>query len=252
MKPQWDGTGAAHENPEEIPMKPMLAGLAAVLFLTIPAVADAPVPTLTADGRGTEMVVPDIAVVTIGVASRGRTASAALAANSTDLTRAIGVIRAAGVADKDIGTSGFGIDPVYAEQKEGEANTPPPIVGYQVSNSVTVTIRDITRSGGILDAVVNAGANQVNGISFDVSDRTAAHEAALKAAIAEALAKGELMADAAGVKLVRVLSVSTSEGGGPRPVFAAMAMKAAPAPPVMPGQQSLDANATISWEIAPK
>jgi uncharacterized protein YggE len=233
-------------------MKPMLAGLAAVLFLTIPALADGPTPTLTADGRGTEMVVPDIAVVTIGVESRGRTASAALAANSTDLTRAIGAIRAAGVADRDIGTSGFGIDPVYAEQKEGETNTPPPIIGYQVSNSVTVTIRDIAKSGGILDAVVNAGANQVNGISFDVSDPKAAHEAALKAAIAEALAKGELMADAAGVRLVRVLSVATAQDGGPRPMFLAMAAKAAPSAPVMPGQQSLDATATISWEIAPK
>jgi uncharacterized protein YggE len=229
-------------------MKPMLAGLAAVLVLTIPALADGPTPTLTADGRGTEMVVPDIAVVTIGVESRGRTASAALAANSTDLTRAIGAIRAAGVADRDIGTSGFGIDPVY----EGETNTPPPINGYQVSNSVTVTIRDIAKSGGILDAVVNAGANQVNGISFDVSDPKAAHEAALKAAIAEALAKGELMADAAGVRLVRVLSVATAQDGGPRPMFLAMAAKAAPSAPVMPGQQSLDATATISWEIAPK
>ena len=234
-------------------MKSMLAGLAAALLFALPAFADALVPTLTADGQGITMVVPDIAVVSIGVASRARTASAALAANSTDLAKAIAAIRAAGVADKDIGTSGFAIDPVYQQPPAGqEQTTPPAIVGYGVSNSVTVTIRDIAKSGGILDAVVSAGANQVNGISFDVSDPKAANNAALKAAIADALAKGQLMADAAAVKLVRVLTVSTSQGGGPRPVFAAMAMKAAPSVPVMPGQQSLDASATIAWEIAPK
>ncbi|MEJ0097311.1 MAG: SIMPL domain-containing protein [Bauldia sp.] len=233
-------------------MKPMLAGLAAALLFALPAFADTPTPTLSANGQGTEMVVPDIATVSIGVVSRAKTASAALGQNSTDLARAIAAIQAAGVADKDIGTSGLSIDPVYQQPADGQAQTTlPAIIGYSVSNSVTVTIRDIAKSGGILDAVVSAGANQVNGISFDVSDPKAAHDASLKAAIADALARGQLMADAAGVKLVRVLSVSTSEGGMPRPVFAAMAFKAAPVP-VMPGQQSLDASATVTWEIAPK
>ena len=252
MKPQWAGTGAAPKNRRRTPLKPMLAGLVAALLFAVPALADQAPPTLTADGQGITMVVPDIAVVTIGVASRARTASAALAANSTDLARAIAAIQAAGVADKDIGTSGFAIDPIYQPVPEGQQQTTPPaIIGYGVSNSVTVTIRDIAKSGGILDAVVSAGANQVNGIRFDVSDPKAANDAALTAAIADALAKGALMADAAGVKLVRVLSVSASAGGGPRPVFMAMAKAASPVP-VMPGQQSLDASATISWEIAPK
>ena len=123
---------------------------------------------------------------------------------------------------------------------------------YGVSNSVSVTIRDIAKSGPILDAVVSAGANQVNGISFDVSDRKTPSDAALKAAIADAIDRGTLMADAAGVKLVRVLSVSTAGGNEPTPVFARMALKAAPPVPVMPGQQTLSATATIAWEIAPK
>jgi uncharacterized protein YggE len=240
-------------------MNPRFAGalvstvLVAALLLAFPAAADQPQPaTLTASGDGSVQVVPDIAVVTIGVASRARTAGAALAQNSTDLTKAIAAIKAAGVDDKDIATSGFGIDPVYAEPKAGEVSQAPAIVGYSVSNSVTVTIREIGKSGSILDQVVAAGANQVTGISFSIADAKAANDAALKSAIAEALAKGNLMAGAAGVKLVRVLSVSTADGAPPRPVFAAMAMKADRAVPVMPGQQAITANATITWEIAPQ
>ena len=239
-------------------MKPRLAGalipaaLLACLLFSLPAAADTPqAPTLTANGEGSVMVVPDIAVVTIGVASRARTAGAALAQNSTDLTKAISAIKGASVDEKDIATSGFGIDPVYAEPKAGEVSQAPAIIGYSVSNSVTVTIRDVAKSGGILDQVVAAGANQVTGISFSLADAKSANDSALKSAIAAALAKGGLMAEAAGVKLVRILSVSTAESAPPRPVFAAMAMKAAPSVPVMPGQQSVTASATITWEIAP-
>jgi uncharacterized protein YggE len=236
-------------------MKPNFAGmlaLATALVTALPALADTPTPTLTATGTGTTMVVPDIAVVTVGVVSRARTAGAALAQNSGDLGKAIAAIKASGVQDRDIATSGFGIDTIYAEPKPGEVATAPPgIVGYSVSNLVTVTIRDISKSGGILDKVVTAGANQVTGISFDISDPKTANDNALKSAVADALAKGGLMAGAAGVKLVRVLSVSTSDGASPRPMLAAMA-KAAPAVPVMPGQQTVSASATVTWEIAPQ
>ena len=114
-----------------------------------------------------------------------------------------------------------------------------------------VTIRDIAKSGGILDKVVSAGANQVNGISFDSADRQTPEDAALKAAIADAARKAAIMADAAGVKLVRVLTVSASEGGGPQPMYARMDLKAAP-PPVMAGEQSISVSASVTWEIAPK
>lgn len=238
-------------------MKPHFAGmlaLATALLTALPALADAPATAmLTATGTGTATVIPDIAVVSLGVASRARSAGAALAQNSTDLAKAIAAIKAAGVADKDIATSGFGIDPIYAEPKSGEvATAPPAIIGYGVSNQVTVTIRDISQSGGVLDHVVAAGANQVTGISFDVSDPKSASEAALKSAIADALSKGALMAGAASVKLVRVLSVSTADNAPPRPMMSAMSLKAAPSVPVMPGQQTISATATVTWEIAPQ
>ena len=235
-------------------MKTLLAtaALAAMLVASPAAADDAPVPTLQASGEGTVMVAPDIAVVTIGVSTRDETASAALSANSADVAKVLDAIRGEGVADKDIGTSGFSIYPVYEQPKDGEPQTQPPkVVGYQVSNDVRVTIRDITTSGGILDKVVSAGANQVNGISFDVADRKTPGEAALKDAIADAKRKAEIMAEAAGVKLVRVLSVSASNGGRPpQPVL--MRAMAESAVPVMPGEQGITASASVTWSIEPR
>jgi uncharacterized protein YggE len=235
-------------------MKTVAAAFAALAFLAAPAIGEeaAPVPQLQASGEGIVHVVPDIAIVTLGVTTRGKTASEALTQNSKDLGAAIDVIKGAGIADKDIGTSNFSIYPVYATNSDGSQVQPPQVTGYEVSNDVRVTIRDIAKSGAILDAVVTAGANRVSGISFDVADRTTPNDAALKDAIADAKRKAELMAAAAGVKLVRVLAVSTAEANnGPVPMFRAMAASAAPVP-VMPGEQQVSVNASVTWEIAPQ
>lgn len=237
-------------------MKTWLAPLAAAAMLAAsPSLAEAdapPVPQLQANGSGEVMVVPDIAIVTIGVTSQAPEASAALAANSADLTRAIAAIRAAGIAEKDIATSGFSIDPVYQQAADRPSDRPPEIVGYRVDNQVRVTVRDIARSGGLLDQVVTAGANRVSGIAFDISDSKAAAEQAIRAAIADARAKGELMADAAGLRLVRILSLNAGDNGGPRPAMAFDMAERAKAVPVMPGERSVSANAQIVWEVAPK
>ena len=230
------------------------AALAFCLAAAAPALAaDAPhAATLVANGDGQIMATPDIAIVTIGVVSRAPTASAALDANSADLARAIEAIRESGVADKDIRTAGFSVSPVYQPPPARPTGEPLPIVGYQVANEVRVTVRDIARSGGLLDKVVRAGANQVSGIAFDIADRQSAEDAALKAAIAEARRTADLMAEAAGVRLVRVLSVNASANRGPQPVFARAELAAAKAVPVMPGEQAVIANASLTFEIAPK
>ncbi len=237
-------------------MRKWLVPLAAAATLALtPAMAGAqdapPVPQLQANGTGEVMVVPDIALVTIGVTSRAEDAAAALAANSADLARAIEAIKAAGIAEKDIGTSGFSINPVYQNNTQ-PSDQPPKIVGYEVNNQVRVTIRDVSASGGVLDKVVAAGANNVNGIGFDISDRKQAAGDAIKAAIADARAKAELMAEAAGVRLVRILTINAGENGGyPAPMMARAEFDAKSVP-VMAGQRSVSANAQISWEIAPK
>jgi uncharacterized protein YggE len=221
--------------------------------LALPALADEQKPaTLTATGEGSAFAVPDIAVITIGVLSNGRTAQAALAANSSDMAAVIATIKAAGVEDKDIGTSGFNVSPIYPPVREQNQDQPAKIIGYRVANDVRVTIRDFAKAGGVLDKVVEAGANQVNGISFELSDRAGPADQALKAAVAEATRKAALMADAANLKLIRLLSLTTEESRpipyGPAP----MAFAKAAAVPIMAGQQEIIANVTAVFEIAPK
>jgi uncharacterized protein YggE len=227
---------------------------AATMLLAVPALAEERTltPTLTSTAEGSVDVTPDIVNVTLGVVSNGKTAAEALEANSKDMNAAIEAIKAAGVAEKDIGTSGFNVSPIYAPRPDNQPDAPARVIGYEVSNQVTVTIRDLKASGAILDKVVAAGANRVSGISFDVSDPSASADAALKDAIAQSKKKAELMADAADLKLVRIVSITTD--GGARPMFAAYdgaMLRAAKAPtPIMAGSRTVTATATIVWEVA--
>jgi uncharacterized protein YggE len=233
----------------------LLAALAALLSLALPVNAQevSDRPTLTATGEGLVLAVPDIAIVTMGVLSDAKTAGEALAANNVEMTKVIDAIKAAGVAEKDVGTSDFSVSPLYQQQpaRDDGTETPPRIVGYRVSNTVRVVIRDFAKSGEILDKVVSAGANQVNSINFDLSDRVTPADQALREAIAAATRKATLMADAAGVRLVRVVSVTTYDSG-PIPMARGEMAYAMKAVPVMAGQSSVTASATIAWEIAPK
>ncbi len=232
------------------------AALAILLAFSVPALAqqEPRIATLNANGMGSVAVVPDIAIVTIGVVSRAESAREALDANNAELTDVIATIRGEGVKDTDIGTSGFSVSPVYDSKPSRSMDEGleqlPRIVGYQVSNDVTVTIRDIVQSGAILDKVVTAGANRINAIQFDISDSEKPSDEALVAAIADATRKAELMADAAGLRLVRILDINASSGV---PTFARAEMMAkSDMVPIMPGERQVTANANISWEIAPK
>jgi uncharacterized protein len=246
---------APQASKEIAPVRYPATAFAVLLALSVPALAQEQprIATLTAGGMGSVPVAPDIAIVSIGVVSRAATAREALGANNGDVAKVIETIQAAGVKNADIGTSGFSVSPIYESQPRrvnDNEEEPPRITGYQVSNEVRVTIRDIANSGAVLDKVVSAGANQIGSIQFDVSDRQKPGDEALSKAIADAKRQAELMADAAGVKLVRILDINASSGS---PVFARPAMRmAADAVPLMPGTSEVTANATISWEIAPK
>jgi hypothetical protein len=209
---------------------------------------------LVVNGEGIVIAKPDIATVTIGVVSEAASARAALDANNTDMSNVVSSIRAAGVEERDIGTSGFNVEPVYSRpplRPDGSQENPQ-IVGYRVSNQVTVRIRNIDNSGAVLDAVVSAGANRVTGIEFGIAEPGRLNDEALRNAIADARRKADLMAQAAGVRLVRILSISTN-AAFPRPEFD-MRLAAAPAKevPILQGERTLSAAANIVYEIAPQ
>ena len=233
-------------------MKGPLATLAILIALTGPVLAEDKLPTLSVTGQGVEHAVPDIAIVTLGVLSQAKTARAALDANNDDMDEVITTIRTEGIADTDIATTGFSISPIYSrppQPQRGEVAQEPKIVAYQVSNQLRIVVRDLATIGTALDKAVTAGVNQAASINFDIDDREALVDAAIRSAIADAPRKANLMAEAAGVRLIRIVDVNASQGGTVHRETLALASRAVP---VMGGELAVSANASISWEIGPK
>ena len=224
-----------------------LLGLAALLLLpgvtAIPATAQVMRPAPSAELLGTGLTVyghaelkfkPDIATLTIGVTTQALRQADAARENAVKITAVLSALRGAGVADKDILTSGYDVEPQYDDQA-----TPPVLTGYQVSNTVDVTIRDLDRAGAVIDGATQAGATNVSGLSFDLADRTAAEQQALAQAVREAGAKAEAMARAAGITRGPLLSLSEGTAATVQPfVMARSLMAAAPAAPETPIQSS--------------
>jgi hypothetical protein len=151
-----------------------------------------------------------------------------------------------GVADKDMQTSNFSVSPQMSDAN----GQPPHVAGYQVNNDVSVRLDDVSKLGAALDALVAAGANQMNGIDFTIKDSAPLLIDARGQAVADAKAKAETYAKAAAVSLGPIFSISENENSGPRPLFAPMPMvRAAKAVPVAAGEESVTAQVSIVWEI---
>jgi hypothetical protein len=227
-----------------------LAAVFAVLSLFVAAKADSAEPrTLTMTGTGEVKAVPDTANLSAGVATTATTAKEALAANSRAMNAVFDTLKRLGVADKDMQTSNFSVYPQYQECKPN-VTCPRRIVGYQVSNTVNVTV-DLGKAGAVLDALVSSGSNQIGGISFSIHDPepllTEAHAAAVK----DAIDRAETYANAAGVTLGPIQSIQEGVSEQPRPMFRMMAVGsgAAAPPPVAAGEQTVSASVTITWAI---
>ncbi|MCJ2181366.1 SIMPL domain-containing protein [Novosphingobium sp. 1949] len=213
---------------------------------------------LNVNAQGSSTREPDMAVFTSGVTSQARTASAALADNSKAMTGVFAALKKAGIAEKDIQTSNLSVSPVYsqpARKPDGsyDANERT-IVGYQVNNTVTVRQRKLDDFGAVIDALVSAGANEVNGPTFTLSQPDAAQDEARVEAIKEARRRADLYAKAAGLRVVRIVSIA--EGGGYVPQIRAKSdmirLSAASAPaPVAAGELDVTAQVAVQFELAP-
>jgi hypothetical protein len=226
------------------------AAIAATLATASPALAqDAKMPrVISLSGQGEVRRAPDIAFVTTGVLSQGATAAQALTANTSAMNALFAALKDAGIADKDVQTSNFMVQPRYNFQE----NKAPELVGYDVSNNVTVTVRKIADLGAILDKVVQAGSNQINGIGFEVSEPAAYLDEARKLATQDATRKAKIYAEAMGVSLGPVMSISEGVSFAPPMPMARgkVMMDAAAAPvPVAAGEQRLSVDVNITWEI---
>ena len=220
--------------------------LAFALLLPLHAVAEELPVTLTVSGHGTASGAPDIATVLTGVESFADTASAALAMNSAQMTRVLAELADAGIAQTDIQTSNLSIQPRYGDRKSRDGYE---VEGYQVRNALSVRVRDIAGLGETLDAIVRAGANRIDAVSFGFSDPKELMTQARQDAVADALTKANTLAAAAGVRLGGILSIS--DGSAPVQPRGGMVMAemARSAVPIAVGESSVSDSVRIVWEL---
>ncbi len=207
--------------------------------------ADTQQPTIVVSGQGKATAPPDMATIQTGVVTQAATAQQALQANNQAMEQLLSVLKQNQIADKDVQTSQIDLSPQY---KTDERGRDPQIVGYRASNQVRVRVRNLPRLGQVLDALVDAGSNQLNGISFGIDDPTGVLNQARNRAIADARSRAELYAQAAGVRVGKVISISEQSAPGPTP-YPARAMMAEAAVPVAAGEQELSATVQMVFEL---
>jgi uncharacterized protein YggE len=229
-----------------------LTGLAAAALAT-PSLAQESksMPRLiTLNGHGEVKAKPDMAVVNVGVMTQAQTAREALNQNTATMEKIFASLKAAGIEPKDIQTSNFMINPRYDYGQNN--NQPPRLIGYDVSNNVTVSVRKLASLGEVLDKVVSEGSNQINGVMFAIADDEKLTDEARKLAVADAERKAKLYAATAGISLGQIMSVSEGNFQPPQPVYYGKAMRADAAPsavPIAEGEQTVAIDVNVAWEI---
>lgn len=204
---------------------------------------------ISLNGHGEVKASPDMAVVTVGVMSQAQTAREALTQNTAAMEKIFSSLKTGGIEARDIQTSNFSVNPRYDYGQNN--NQPPRLVGYDVSNSVAVSVRKLDTLGSVLDTVVSQGSNQINGIMFTIADDAKLQDEARKVAVADAERKAQLYAEATHITLGQIMGVSEGNFQPPQPVFYGKAMRAdaAAAVPIAQGEQTVAIDVTIMWEI---
>lgn len=264
---KFEGSGHCHHHSVPRGMAMALGGLL-IAFVALMVVQKSheiqqsfanqkPVNTISVTGEGKVSAVPDLATVNIGVLSQGATAVDVKNQNNEKVNKVVAFIKAQGVDAKDITTTQFSFYPT-----QDYNNGTPKITGYQGNQSVTVKVRGVDKSQSvlekILDGSVNNGANQINGVNLTVEKPTDLQNQARKLAIADAKVKARQLADEAGLKLGKVVSVSESSGGYPGPIPYAVnsayglgggTMEKSIAPDIQTGSQEISETMTVVFEL---
>ena len=228
---------------------PIILALAAGALLAVPARAQSEPPAMiSVTGEAQVSVPPDLAQIDGGVTSEAKTAREASDANNAAMGKVLLALKGAGIEEKDYQTSRLSLQPQNSSSRPGG---PSAIVGYRASNRVTIRLRDITKVANVIDTLVGAGANDIGGINFTVSQASKLLDEARERAIADARRKAEIYARAAGVALGAPLSIT--EGGAPGPILyrrvAAPMTMAASGAAVAQGEETLQVTVSVSWAI---
>ncbi len=235
-------------------MKAVLSLIAGALLMTAtPASAQShhhedTIGKISVSGVGKSYQAPDVASVSAGVVTQAPTAQLAMQKNSKKMNAVITSLKSAGIQERHIQTSQLSLNPQYDYTNRKQ----PRITGYQARNTVSARSENLDQVGPMLDALIEAGANNINGIQFSVKDPEEAKSEARRAAVKDARRKAEEMATAAGIRLGRILQMSESTGGfqPPQPMMMrAMAADMAESTPVQGGEQTLAVTVNIIYAI---
>ena len=206
-----------------------------------------PQPLISVTGEARISVPPDLVQIDAGVTSEGKTAHEASDANNAAMGKVLLALKGASIDEKDYQTSRLSLQPEYSTAKSG---SPATIVGYRASNRVTIRLHDVTKVANVIDTLVTAGANEIGGINFMVSQASKLLDDAREQAVADARRKAEIYAKAAGVTLGAPISIS--EEGAAQPLFRArMATPMAAGAPVTiaQGEETLSVTVGVVWAI---
>ena len=228
--------------------RPLAFAVVTATWLAAPALAQTmPPPAISVTGEANVSVAPDQAQIDGGVTSDAKTAREASDANNAAMGKVLLALKGAGIEEKDYQTLRLSLQPQYAQNRAA----PSPFVGYRASNRVTVRIRDVAKVANVIDVLVGAGATDIGGINFTVSQASKHLDEAREKAIADARRKAEIYAKAAGVTLGEPISIS--EEGAPVPLYRGkMAAPMAAGAPVAQGEERLSVTVNVSWAIKPK
>jgi uncharacterized protein YggE len=228
--------------------------LALALALTIPTVAaaaDQPPPRIMVIGDGESTIAPDMALLSLSVMREAATAREALTANNDAMAAVISAMKEAGIEERDLQTAGVQIAPRYDYTPKPDGSQDAKLVAYQVTNTLSVRVRDLAKTGEILDKAVSLGVNQGGGISFTNGDPTKVMADARKEAVADAVARATTLTEAAGVKLGKILEISeTSYAQPPIPMLQKYAAgAAADSVPVQAGENAYRVQVNVTFEL---
>jgi hypothetical protein len=203
--------------------------------------------TISLVASGAIKTTPDKVDISTGVTSEANSAREALDKNTGAMTKEVEALKSDGIDPKDIQTTNFSVGPIYEQKAEGK---PPVIVGYRVTNQVRITLHDIGKLGAILDKMVTLGANQIDSIEFGVQEPEALKDEARKVALKNVTDNAKLYAEAAGVGLGQILSITEEESSyQPRFAPAATRMEMVKDVLIEAGTASVEVRVRVTWEI---
>lgn len=207
--------------------------------------------TLSLSASGEVRIAPDLAIVSAGAVTRGDTASAALQANSRLMNEVFAALDRAGIAERDRQTSNLSVSPVYASHDPRNPQSRPEreITGYEARNTVTATVRDLDRLGRTIDAMISAGANELQGVQFSAEDPSEARNEARRRAVAELMALRDLYAEAAGFEVIALHSLSESGGYSQPVMMRAERYSMDAATPIASGELTIEVSVNAIWRI---